>query len=107
MAYIQTANRTIERSPHVAAIGEINRLVKRAFDVAGRERARRVVETAVGTRTYSKHARRIVPSNGRLMCLRWVLIIEINRLVKRAFDVAGRESSSRCGDSSGDENMLQ
>ena len=52
MAYIQTANRTIERSPHVAAIGEINRLVKRAFDVAGRERARRVVETAVGTRTY-------------------------------------------------------
>ena len=58
MAYIQTANRTIERSPHVAAIGEINRLVKRAFDVAGRERARRVVETAVGTRTYSKVKRR-------------------------------------------------
>ena len=52
MAYIQTANRTIERSPHAAAIGEINRLVKRSFDVAGRERARRVVETAVGTRTY-------------------------------------------------------
>ena len=52
MAYIQTANRTIERSPNVA------------------------------------------------------LIIEINRLVKRAFDVAGRESSSRCGDSSGDENIL-
>ena len=70
MAYIQTANRTIERSPHVAAIGEINRLVKRAFDVAGRERVRRVVETAVGTRTYSKDARRIVPSKGRLMCLR-------------------------------------
>ena len=38
MAYIQTANRTIERSPHVAAIGEINRLVKRAFDVAGSSR---------------------------------------------------------------------
>ena len=35
-----------------------------------------------------------------------MLIIEINRLVKRAFDVAGRERSSRCGDSSGDENML-
>ena len=52
MAYIQTANRTIERSPNVA------------------------------------------------------LIIEINRLVKRAFDVAGIESSSRCGDSSGDENIL-
>ena len=34
------------------------------------------------------------------------LIIEINRLVKRAFDVAGRESSSRCGDSSGDENII-
>ena len=32
--------------------------------------ARRVVETAVGTRTYSKDARRIVPSNGRLMWLR-------------------------------------
>ena len=55
MAYIHTANRTIERSPNVAAI---------------------------------------------------VLIIEINRLVKRAFDVAGRESSSRCGESSGDENIL-
>ena len=35
-----------------------------------------------------------------------LLIIEINRLVKRAFYVAGRESSSRCGDSSGDENIL-
>ena len=35
-----------------------------------------------------------------------MLIIEINRLVKRAFDVAGREISSRRGDSSGDENML-
>ena len=46
-------------------------------------------------------------TNGRLMWLRLVLIIEINRLVKRAFDVAGRESSSCCGDSSGDENMLQ
>ena len=56
MAYIQTANRTIERSPHVAAIGEINRLVKRALDVAGRERARRVVETAVGTRTCFSNA---------------------------------------------------
>ena len=61
----------------------------------------------MGTKTYSKDARRIVPSNGRLMWLRWVLIIEINRLVKRAFDVAGRESSSRCGDSSGDENMAR
>ena len=69
MAYIQTANRTIERSPHVAAIGEINRLVKRAFDVAWRERARRVVETAVGTRTHSKDARRIVPSNGVVQTL--------------------------------------
>ena len=48
---------------------EINRLVKRAFDVAGRESSR-VVETAVGTRTYSKDARRIVPSNGHLMWLR-------------------------------------
>ena len=56
MAYIQTANRTIDRSPHVAAIGEINRLVKRAFDVAGRERARRVVETAVATRTCFSNA---------------------------------------------------
>ena len=37
------------------------------------------------------YRRRIVPSNGRLMWLRYVLIIEINRLVKRAFDVAGRE----------------
>ena len=37
MAYIQTANRTIERSPNVVLIIEINRLVKRAFDVAGRE----------------------------------------------------------------------
>ena len=36
-----------------------------------------------------------------------MLIIEINRLVKRAFDVAGRESSSRCGDSSEDENMAR
>ena len=35
------------------------------------ERARRVVETAVGTRTYSRDARRIVPSNGRLLWLRW------------------------------------
>ena len=33
----------------------------------------------------------LVPSNGRLMWLRYVLIIAINRLVKRAFDVAGRE----------------
>ena len=32
----------------------------------------------------------------------YVLIIEINRLVKRAFDVG----SSRCGDSRGDENIL-
>ena len=52
------------------------------------------------------YRRRIVPSNGRLTWLRKVLIIEINSLVKRAFDVAGRESSSRCGDSSGDENIL-
>ena len=55
MAYVQTANRTIERSPNVATI---------------------------------------------------CAVIEINRLVKRAFDVAGRDSSSRCGDSSGDENIL-
>ena len=52
------------------------------------------------------YRRRIVPSNGRLMWQRYLLIIEMNRLVKRAFDVAGRESSSRCGDSSGDENIL-
>ena len=40
MAYIQTPNRTIEQSSNVAAIRadyEINRLVKRVFDVAGRE----------------------------------------------------------------------
>ena len=54
MAYIQTANRTIERSPNAPAIGA-----------------------------------------------------DYRDFVKRAFDVAGRESSSRCGDSSGDENMLQ
>ena len=57
-------------------------------------------------KVWPMYRRRIVPSNGRLMWLREVLIIEINRLVKRAFDVAGRESSSRCGDSSGDENIL-
>ena len=40
MAYIQTSNCTIERSPNVAAIVliiKLNRLVKRAFDVTGRE----------------------------------------------------------------------
>ena len=40
MAYIQRANHTIERSPNMlryVLIIEINRLVKRAFDVAGRE----------------------------------------------------------------------
>ena len=36
---------------------EINRFVKRAFDVTGR--ARHVVETAEGTRTYSKDAHRV------------------------------------------------
>ena len=55
MAYIPMANRTIEWSPNVAAM---------------------------------------------------VLIIEINRLVKRAFDIAGRENSSHFGDISGDKNIL-
>ena len=48
---------------------------------------------------------RIVPSKSPNVAAK-VLIIEINRLVNRAFDVAGRESSSRYGDSSGDENIL-
>ena len=73
MAYIQTPNRTIERSPNVAAIGadyrELTGLSREPSTSQG-ERARRVVETAVGTRTYSKDARRIVPSNGHLMWLR-------------------------------------
>ena len=55
MANIQTAIRSIERSPNVAAIGA----------------------------DYREY-----------------------RLVKRAFDVAGRESLSCCGDSSEDENIL-
>ena len=68
MAYIQTANRTIERSPNVAAMGADYR--EREPSTSQGERARRVVETAVGTRTYCKDARRIVPSNGRLKWLR-------------------------------------
>ena len=49
-----------------------------------------------GLLTLKRQKYGIVPSNGRLMWLRYVLIIEINRLVKRAFDVVGRESSSCC-----------
>ena len=62
MAYIQTANRTIERSPNVARLTGLSR----EPSTSQGERARRVVETAVGTRTYFTDARRIVPSNGCL-----------------------------------------
>ena len=47
---------------------EINRLVKRAFDVAGKESSLRCGDSR-GTRTFSKDARRIAPSNGHPMWL--------------------------------------
>ena len=60
MAYIQTANRTIERSPNVAAIGadRLSRLtgLSREPSTSQGERARRVVETAVGPRTSFSNA---------------------------------------------------
>ena len=61
MAYIQTANRTIERSPNVAAIRADYRDQQACQESLRprRERACCVVETADGTRTYSKDELRV------------------------------------------------
>ena len=52
---------------------EINRLVKRAFDVAGR--VCRIVETAEETRTYFKDAHRVRESMGENVVLQNALNI--------------------------------
>ena len=61
MAYKQTANRTIERSPNVAAILADYRDQQACQESLRRrrERACRVVETAERTRTYSKDEHRV------------------------------------------------
>ena len=53
------------------------------------------------------YRRRIVASNDRLMWLRYVLVIEINRLVKRAFDVAGKELVALWRQQRGREHTLK